>query len=73
MDELVTVDPEIQGGTPVFRGTRVPVKTITDWLAGGYSLDEILDNFPSVTREQAVCFIEASGEALLKAYVPPAA
>ncbi|MGB8341427.1 MAG: DUF433 domain-containing protein [Chthoniobacterales bacterium] len=52
--ELVTVDPEILGGTPVFKGTRVPTKTLFDYLADGLSLDYFLESFPSVSRELAV-------------------
>lgn len=48
--ELITVDPEILGGTPVFKGTRVPVKTLFDYLERNYTLDEFLECFPSVTR-----------------------
>ena len=55
----VNSDPEILGGTPVFVGTRVPVQTLVfDYLEGGYSLDEFLDNFPSVRREQVNAFLE---------------
>ncbi len=52
--ELVTVDPDILGGTPVFKGTRVPTKTLFDYLADGLSLDYFLESFPSVSRELAV-------------------
>lgn len=51
---IIHSDPDILGGTPVFVGTRVPVKTLLDYLEAGDSLDEFLDHFPSVTREQAV-------------------
>jgi uncharacterized protein (DUF433 family) len=51
-------DPEILGGTPVFVGTRVPVKSLYDYLEAGDSLDEFLESFPSVTREQAVAALE---------------
>jgi len=47
----ITIDPEILGGTPVFSGTRVPVKTLFDYIRWGYSLEEFLEYFPSVTRE----------------------
>lgn len=57
-------DPEILGGTPVFVGTRVPLKNLIDYLEGGYSLDEFVDAFPTVTREQAVRALEAAGEML---------
>ena len=53
-NELVTVDPDILGGTPVFKGTRVPTKTLFDYLADGLSLDYFLESFPSVSRALAV-------------------
>lgn len=56
--ELIVRDPEIMSGTPVFRGTRVPVQTLFDYLEGGDTLDEFLDDFPSVTREQALAMLE---------------
>jgi uncharacterized protein (DUF433 family) len=55
-------DPEILGGTPVFVGTRVPVQALFDYLEGQHSLDEFLDDFPSVTREQAVAVLEEARE-----------
>ncbi len=58
-------DPEILGGTPVFVGTRVPVQTLLDYLGAGDPLDEFLDNFPSVSREQAVAVLELAKEMLL--------
>jgi uncharacterized protein (DUF433 family) len=58
-------DPEIMGGTPVFRGTRVPFKNLLDYLGGGDSLDEFLDSFPSVTREQAVAALNEAGQMLV--------
>ncbi len=60
----ITIDPEIVSGTPVFRGTRVPVDALMNNLEAGLSLDEFLDNFPSVTREQAVKVLEFSKDAL---------
>jgi uncharacterized protein (DUF433 family) len=60
-------DPEIMGGTPVFTGTRVPVQTLLDYLEGGDTLDEFLDGFPGVSREQAIAFLELAKEALLAA------
>lgn len=56
----ITVDPEILGGTPVFRGTRVPVDALLSNLEAGVSVDEFLENFPSVTREQIVDVLEFS-------------
>jgi len=52
-ESVVSTDPEVMGGTPVFRGTRVPIKSFFDWLETS-SIDEFLDNFPSVTRDQAL-------------------
>jgi len=62
---VVTVDPEILGGTPVFAGTRVPVKNLFDYLEAGDSLEVFLDAFPSVTREQAVAALEMARDALV--------
>jgi len=62
---VVHADPEILGGTPVFVGTRVPVRTLVDYLEGGYSVDGFLDNFPSVRREQVNTFLEQATRALL--------
>lgn len=63
--EVVHADPDILGGTPVFVGTRVPVRILLDYLEGGEPLEEFLDNYPSVTREQAVTFLEEAGKAAL--------
>jgi uncharacterized protein (DUF433 family) len=63
--DLITVNPEILGGTPVFRGTRVPVKTLFEYLENNYSLDEFVECFPSVTREMARRVLERSESALL--------
>ena len=65
-NDLITVDPDILGGTPVFKGTRVPVKTLFDYLEDDYSLDEFLECFPSVTREMAFRVLERSELALLE-------
>ena len=62
---VIQSDPEVHSGTPVFVGTRVPVRTFLDYLEGGYDLDEFLDHFPSVRREQAIAFLEQAGQALL--------
>jgi len=61
---VVDRSPEILGGTPVFAGTRVPVKNLFDYLEAGDSLDDFLTSFPSVTREQAVAALELAREAL---------
>jgi len=63
--DLITTDPEILGGVPVFKGTRVPVKTLFEYLENGYSLDEFLECFPSVTRDLAREVLECSEQALL--------
>jgi len=63
--QIVHSDPEIMGGTPVFVGTRVPVRTLLDYLAGGDSLEEFLDHFPTVTREQAVAALRQANELLV--------
>jgi uncharacterized protein (DUF433 family) len=63
--KVVHSDPEIMSGTPVFVGTRVPVESLFDWLEAGYSLDYWLENFPSVTREQATAALELSRDSLL--------
>ena len=60
--KIIHSDPEILGGTPVFIGTRVPVKTHYDYLESGDSLGEFLEDFPSVTREQAVAALELARE-----------
>ncbi len=63
--EIVHSDPEILGGTPVFVGTRVPVQALLDFLEGGDTIEEFLDNYPGVSREQAVAFLEEAGRALV--------
>mgnify|MGYP001306916027 CR=1 FL=1 len=57
-DNLFSVDPEIMSGVPVFTGTRVPVSALLENLEAGVSLDEFIENFPTVTREQAVAVLE---------------
>jgi uncharacterized protein (DUF433 family) len=64
-NDLITVDPDVLGGTPVFKGTRVPVKTLFDYLEGDYTLEEFLECFPSVTRDMACQLLERSELALL--------
>ena len=66
-NELITIDPEILGGTPVFKGTRVPVKTLFEYLEDNYTLEEFLECFPSVTREMALRILERSEQVLLAA------
>jgi uncharacterized protein (DUF433 family) len=61
---VVHSDPEIMGGTPVFVGTRVPFQTLLDYLEAGDPLGEFLDDFPTVTREQAIAALEQARDAL---------
>ena len=62
--DLITVDRQIQGGAPVFAGTRVPVKNLFDYLEAGESLDQFLTDFPSVNRESAIAVLELAREAV---------
>ena len=63
--DLITIDPEIHSGTPVFKGSRVPIKTLFDHLEAGDPLDVFLDDFPSVSRELAVAVLEEARAALV--------
>jgi uncharacterized protein (DUF433 family) len=63
--DLITIDPEILGGVPVFNGTRVPIKSLFEYLENDYSLEEFLECFPSVTRDLARQVLECSEQALL--------
>jgi uncharacterized protein (DUF433 family) len=63
--EIINRDPEILGGTPVFSGTRVPIKAIFDYLEAGDDLNEFLDDFPSVSRDQAIGLLSAARENLI--------
>ncbi len=62
---LIISDPEILDGTPVFVGTRVPVKNLTDCLEAGDSIDDFLDDFPSVKRDQVIAFLEEARAQLI--------
>ena len=64
--KLITVDPEIHSGTPVFAGTRVPVKVLFDHIEAGDSLEVFLDDFPSVSREIAIAVLEEARAALVQ-------
>jgi uncharacterized protein (DUF433 family) len=68
---VVHSDPDILGGTPVFVGTRVPMRTLLDYLEAGDSLEVFLDHFPSVSREQTIAALELAKE-MLTAYANPA-
>jgi uncharacterized protein (DUF433 family) len=65
VEPIVVVDPEVMNGTPCFRGTRVPFKNLIDYLEGGHSLGEFLQQFPTVTREMAVQALEEAKDSLL--------
>ena len=65
VQSIVHSDPDILGGTPVFVGTRVPVRALLDYLAAGDTLEEFLDHFPTVSREQAVAALGQANELLV--------
>ena len=67
LDHLICIDPEIMSGTPVFVGTRVPLRALLDYLEAGDTLDEFLDDFPSVGRDLAIAALR-SAEAMLVAH-----
>ena len=64
-EQIITCDEEVVSGTPVFAGTRVPVATLIDYLKAGDSLERFLDGFPTVTRAQAIAFLDMALEAVL--------
>ncbi len=66
LKEMVHSDPDIMGGTPVFVGTRVPLQNLVDALEGGESIEDFLDAFPTVKREQVIAVIEAGKRTLLQ-------
>ena len=63
---VVSRDPEVMGGAPVFCGTRVPVQTLHDYLEAGETIDQFLEGFPSVTREQVISFLEQAKDRLVE-------
>lgn len=65
LESVVWIDPERMGGQPCFHGTRVPIKILFDYIEGGEPLDEFLEGFPDVTREQALAVLEAAKTNLL--------
>lgn len=62
---IISRTPEIMGGTPVFAGTRVPVQTLLDYLKAGESIDDFLDGFPTVSREQVIALLEEAGRQVI--------
>lgn len=67
--QVISRSPDIMSGAPVFAGTRVPVQTMMDYLAGGHPLDEFLDDFPTVRREQALELLRRVKELLADAQI----
>jgi uncharacterized protein (DUF433 family) len=65
---IISASPEIMGGTPVFASTRVPVQTLLNYIKAGESIDDFLDGFPSVTREQVIALLEEAGNQLVNLY-----
>ena len=65
LESVIVSDPEIMSGTPCFRGTRVPLKNLMDYIEGGYPLAEFLEDFPSVSRAMAVRALEEAKDSLL--------
>ena len=63
---IVSRTPQVMGGAPVFAGTRVPVQTLLDYLEAGETIDDFLEGFPSVTRDQAVAFLEEAKDRLVE-------
>ncbi len=64
---VVTCNPDIMSGTPVFRGTRVPVQNLFDYLESGESIDDFLKGFPSVSRSQVIAFLEEAKDRVVEA------
>lgn len=64
--QIITSSPDVMSGAPVFAGTRVPVQTLLDYLKGGDSIDDFLEGFPTVTREQVIAFLEEAEEQIIK-------
>jgi uncharacterized protein (DUF433 family) len=65
-NQVVSISKEIMGGTPVFAGTRVPIQTLVDYLVAGDTIDEFLEGFPTVSREQVVRFLEEAEKQMEK-------
>ena len=65
--DIVSISPDVLSGTPVFSGTRVPVQSLIDCLEAGESIDEFLDGFPTVSREQVIAFLEEAKNRMIVA------
>jgi uncharacterized protein (DUF433 family) len=68
-NSVIKIDPEIMSGAPCFAGTRVPIQHLIDYLEGGDSIEDFLEGFPSVSREQVIAFLEEAKECMLAAAV----
>jgi uncharacterized protein (DUF433 family) len=68
---VISSNPKVMGGTPVFQGTRVPVQTLIDYLEAGDSISDFLEGFPTVTKEQAIAFLEEAKEKVLADFQNP--
>jgi uncharacterized protein (DUF433 family) len=66
-EPIVTCSPDVMSGTPVFAGTRVPVQSLIDYLEGGETIDDFLDGFPTVSRDQVVAFLEEAKARIIAA------
>ena len=64
---IVSISPDVMSGTPVFSGTRVPIQSLTDCLEAGDSIDDFLDGFPTVSREQVIAFLEEAKNRMIPA------
>jgi uncharacterized protein (DUF433 family) len=67
VNDIVSISPDVMSGTPVFSGTRVPVQSLIDCLEGGESIDDFLDGFPTVSREQVIAFLEEAKNRMIVA------
>jgi uncharacterized protein (DUF433 family) len=65
-ESIITSSPDVMGGTPVFARTRVPVQTLLDYLKGGETIDDFLEGFPTVTKEQVIAFLEEAEEQIVR-------
>jgi len=70
-EDLIHIDPETLGGTPVFVGTRVPLQALIDYIRGGHPLGDFLDDFPTVSHAQAVAALERAKELLIRSAAKP--
>lgn len=66
-DQIISSNPDVMGGTPVFHGTRVPLQTLLDYIEAGESIDDFLDGFPTVSREQVIAFLEEAKDRVVAA------